>query len=38
MEGNYSRFTSSHGIGKLAEIARNLWWTWNDDAKVCIAT
>lgn len=33
MEGNYSRFTSSHGIGKLAEIARNLWWTWNDDAK-----
>ena len=25
-------------LGKLAEIARNLWWTWNDDAKVCIAT
>ena len=20
-------------LGKLAEIARNLWWTWNDDAK-----
>ena len=18
-------------LGKLAEIARNLWWTWNDD-------
>lgn len=21
-------------LGKLAEIARNLWWTWNDDAKL----
>lgn len=20
-------------LGKLAEIARNLWWTWNVDAK-----
>lgn len=20
-------------LRKLAEIAHNLWWTWNDDAK-----
>ena len=23
-------------LRKLAEIAHNLWWTWNDDAKNCI--
>ena len=30
MEGDYSRFTPS---GRIAEMAHNLWWTWNEDAK-----
>ena len=23
-------------LRKLAEIAHNLWWTWNDDVRNCI--